>query len=57
MQKIKQTDREIIVKAVGTIALEKTIVIEDLNEDSITFGKRQRLFTLRNFISPRTSIA
>ena len=52
-KEILQTDREIIVKAIGTIALEKMIVIEDLNDDFENFRKTTRLSTLRNFTSPK----
>jgi len=56
-KEILQTDREIIVKAVGTIALEKMIVIEDLNEDFDNFSENNKAVYLAKFHLSETSIA
>src|SRR5208283_3724619 len=56
-EEILQTDREIIVKAVGTIALEKMIVIEDLNEDFDNFSENNKAVYLAKFHLSETSIA
>jgi len=41
-QKILQVDREVIVKAFGTIALDKRIVIEDLSDDIDSFKEHTK---------------
>ena len=56
-KEILQTDREIIVKAIGTIALEKMIVIEDLNEDFDNFSENNKAVYLAKFHLSETSIA
>lgn len=50
---ILQIDREVIVKALGTIALDKRIVIEDLNEDL----ENHKAVYLAKFHLSETSIA
>lgn len=56
-KEILQTDREIIVKGIGTIALEKMIVIEDLNEDFDNFSENNKAVYLAKFHLSETSIA
>jgi exodeoxyribonuclease V alpha subunit len=54
---ILQIGREIIVKAFGTIALNKMIVIEDLNEDLESFQENNKAVYLAKFHLSETSIA
>ncbi len=56
-QEILQVDREVIVKAFGTIALDKRIVIEDLNEDIEEFRENNKAVYLANFHFSETSVA
>ena len=54
---ILQIDREVIVKALGTIALNKMIVIEDLNDDLESFQENNKAVYLAKFHLSETSIA
>ena len=54
---ILQIGREVIVKAFGTIALEKMIVIEDLNEDLEGFQENNKAVYLAKFHLSERSIA
>ena len=54
---ILQIDREVIVKALGTIALSKMIVIEDLNDDLESFQENNKAVYLAKFHLAETSIA
>jgi exodeoxyribonuclease V alpha subunit len=54
---ILQIDREVIVKAFGTIALNKMIVIEDLNDDLASFQENNKAVYLAKFHLSETSIA
>lgn len=54
---ILQIDREVIVKALGTIALGKRIVIEDLNEDLEDLQENHKAVYLAKFHLSETSIA
>ena len=56
-EEILQVDREIIIKALGTIALDKRIVIEDLNEDSEAFRENNKAVYLAKYHFSETSIA
>jgi exodeoxyribonuclease V alpha subunit len=56
-QEILQVDREVIVKAFGTIALDKRIVIEDLNEDIGEFRENNKAVYLAKFHFSETSVA
>jgi exodeoxyribonuclease V alpha subunit len=56
-EEILQVDREIIIKALGTIALDKRIVIEDLNEDSEEFRENNKAVYLAKYHFSETSIA
>ena len=56
-QEILEVSREIIVKAVGTIALDKKIVIEDLNQDVEEFRENNKAVYLTKYHFSETSIA
>ena len=56
-QEILQVDREVIVKAFGTIALEDRIVIEDLNERILEFRENNKAVYLAKFHFSENSIA
>ncbi len=56
-QEILQVDREVIVKAFGTIAFDKRIIIEDLNEDIEEFRENNKAVYLAKFHVSETSIA
>ena len=56
-EEILQTDREIIVKAIGTIALEKMIVLEDLCDDLENTHENNKAVYLEKFHLSETSIA
>jgi len=56
-QEILQVDREVIVKAIGTIALAKRIVIEDLNEGPEDYQENNKAVYLAKFHVSETSIA
>ena len=56
-QEILEVPREIIVKAVGTIALDKKIVIEDLNQDVEEFRENNKAVYLAKYHFSETSIA
>jgi exodeoxyribonuclease V alpha subunit len=56
-EEILQTDREIVVKAIGTIALEKMIVIEDLCDDLENTQENNKAVYLEKFHLSETSIA
>jgi exodeoxyribonuclease V alpha subunit len=55
-EEILQTDREIIAKAIGTIAVEKMIVIEDLSDPDNTQENNKAIY-LAKFHLSETSIA
>lgn len=54
-QEILQVEREVIVKAFGTIALEKRIVIEDLNDEG--FQENNKAVYLAKYHVSETGIA
>jgi exodeoxyribonuclease V alpha subunit len=56
-QEILEVDREIIIKALGTIALDKRIVIEDLNQDINEFKENNKAVYLAKYHFSETSIA
>jgi exodeoxyribonuclease V alpha subunit len=56
-QEILHVDREVIVKATGTIALAKRIVIEDLNEGLEDYQENKKTVYLTKFHVSETSIA
>ena len=56
-QEILQVERDVIVKALGTIALEKRIIIEDLNEKVEDFKENNKAVYLAKFHICETSIA
>jgi exodeoxyribonuclease V alpha subunit len=56
-QEILQVDREVIVKAFGTIAAAKHIVIEDLNDNMEKFQENNKAVYLVKFHVSETSIA
>jgi exodeoxyribonuclease V alpha subunit len=56
-REILQVGREVIVKAFGTIALDKRIVIEDLNEDVGDFKENNKAVYLATFHFSETSVA
>ena len=56
-QEILQVERDVIVKALGTIALEKRIIIEDLNEKVEDFRENNKAVYLAKFHICETSIA
>lgn len=55
-QEIIQVDREVIVKAFGTIAIDQKIVIEDLNEEIEEFRENNKAVYLAKFHLCETSI-
>ena len=42
-------DREIIVKAIGTVAVDKQIVIEDINQDFAEFQENNKAVYLAGY--------
>ncbi len=56
-QEILQVERDVIIKALGTIALEKRIIIEDLNEKIEDFRENNKAVYLAKFHICETSIA
>ena len=56
-QDILQVNRDVIVKAFGSIAIDKRIVIEDLNEDIPGFVENNKAVYLAKFHLSETSIA
>jgi exodeoxyribonuclease V alpha subunit len=56
-QEILQVEREVILKAFGTIALEKRIIIEDLNEAIDEFRENNKAVYLARLHLCETSIA
>jgi len=56
-REILQVERDVIVKALGTIALEKRIIIEDLNEKIEDFRENNKAVYLAKFHICETSIA
>jgi len=56
-QEILQVDRDVIVKAFGTIAVNQQIVIEDLNEDIEEFRENNKAVYLAKFHLCETHIA
>ncbi|MDR3555581.1 MAG: ATP-dependent RecD-like DNA helicase [Syntrophobacteraceae bacterium] len=56
-REILQIDREVIVKAFGSIALEDLIVIEDLNDGFENFQENNKAVYLAKFHLSETSIA
>ncbi len=56
-EEILQTDREIIVKAIGTIALEKMIVLEDLCDNLENTRENNKAVYLEKFHLSETNIA
>ncbi len=56
-QEILQVERDVILKAFGTIALEKRIVIKDLNEEIDEFRENNKAVYLAKLYLCETSIA
>lgn len=56
-QEILEVDRDIIIKAFGTISLDKRIVIEDLNKDIQEFRENNKAVYLIKYHFSETSIA
>ncbi len=56
-REILAVDREVIVKAFGTIAVDKRIVIEDLNEHIEEFAENKKAVYLAKFHVSETRIA
>ena len=56
-QEILAVDREVLVKAFGTIAVDKRIVIEDLNEHIEEFAENKKAVYLAKFHVSETRIA
>jgi len=56
-REILQVEKDVIVKALGTIALEKRIIIEDLNEKIEDFRENNKAVYLAKFHISETSIA
>jgi len=56
-QEILQVEREVIIKAFGAIAIDKRIVIEDLNEDIEEFAENNKAVYLAKFHLSETRIA
>jgi exodeoxyribonuclease V alpha subunit len=50
-------DREIVVKAIGTIAADKRIVIEDLNRDTDAFQENGKAVYLAGYHTAETQLA
>ena len=55
-QEVLGVDREVTVKALGAIAADKMIVIEDLKEDIEHFGEKDKAVYLSKFHLSETSI-
>jgi exodeoxyribonuclease V alpha subunit len=56
-QEILEVNREVIIKAFGTISLDKRIVIEDLNKDLDEFKENNKAVYLAKYHFSETSIA
>jgi exodeoxyribonuclease V alpha subunit len=56
-REILEVDREVISRAIGTIALENRIVIEDLNQNLEAFQPNHKSVYLKNFHTAETGIA
>ncbi len=56
-REILQVDREVIVEAIGGLAAEKKIVIEDLNDDLDAFVENNKAVYLAGFHLSETNIA
>jgi exodeoxyribonuclease V alpha subunit len=56
-REILQVDREIIIKAFGTLAEDQQIVIEDLNQDLETFQENHKAVYLSGFYRAETNLA
>lgn len=56
-REILEVQREIIVAAIGSIALDKRIVIEDLNEDLVTWQENHKAVYLAKFHVCETGIS
>ncbi|MFH0844591.1 MAG: ATP-dependent RecD-like DNA helicase [Pseudomonadota bacterium] len=56
-EEILDVDREILVKAFGTIAAEKRVVIEDLNHEMADFKENDKAVYLTKFHVSETGIA
>lgn len=56
-QEILEVDREIIIKALGTISLDRKIIIEDLNENVEEFRENNKAVYLAKYHFSETSIA
>ncbi len=56
-QEILGVDREIIIKAIGTISLNKKIVIEDLNKNVDEFRENNKAVYLAKYHFSETSIS
>lgn len=56
-QEILQIDRDVLVKAFGTIAFDKRIIIEDLNEDTVEIRENNKAVYLAKFHQSENSIA
>jgi len=55
-QEVLGVDRDVIVKALGTMAADRAVVIEDLKEDSEDFGEQDKAVYLAKFHLSETSI-
>ena len=56
-REILEVDREVVVKAIGTIALDKKIIIEDLNKNIEEFKENNKAVYLAKFHFCETMIA
>lgn len=56
-QEILEVDREIIIKALGTVSLDRKIIIEDLNENVEEFRENNKAVYLAKYHFSETSIA
>jgi exodeoxyribonuclease V alpha subunit len=56
-KEILEVDRDIIIKAFGTIALEERIVIEDLNQDLMTYQANRKSVYAKQFYVSETGTA
>ena len=56
-QEILEVERDIIIKAFGTIAIDKRIVIEDLNKDIEEFKENNKAVYLARYHVSETNIA
>ncbi len=56
-REILDVGREVVVKAFGAIALEKKIVVEDLNDDVADFRENNKAVYLAGFYASETGIA